>query len=93
MIENLQQQKWSVEEDTIVMDHYPTGGWKAVQALLPHRTRQAIFRHAVRVGAAKKRAEPSEWPLPSPADLTEQLLNLHLKRAYGATPGQLIGRV
>lgn len=31
--------------------------------------------------------EPTGWPLSAEPDLTVQLLHLHMKRAYGATPG------
>ena len=99
MIKNMQQPKWSAEEERIVMDHYPAGGWRAVQAILPGRSKQAIYKAASKVGARDKNAtnqtcsEPEGWPVPSPADLSDQLLHLHHKRAYGAVPGQLTWRV
>ena len=37
--------------------------------------------------------EPKGWPLSAEPDLTVQLLHLHMRRPYGATPGALRGAI
>lgn len=99
MIANMSNPKWSDADDAVVRDLYPAGGWRAVQAVLPIRRKGAIqqraARLAVRMPSAKKppTVEPPGWPVPAPADLTVQLLHLHMKRPCGALPGNLIGRI
>jgi hypothetical protein len=37
---------WTPEEDRLMQQEYPCGGWRHVQALLPHRSQQAIINRA-----------------------------------------------
>lgn len=39
---------WTPEEDRIVREHFPTGGWRAVHALLPHRGEGAIHGYCTK---------------------------------------------
>src|SRR5690606_29805471 len=99
MIANMKNPKWAPADDAVVREMYPTGGWRAVQSVLTTRSKAAIQARASRLGvrmpSAKKppKVEPPGWPVPSEAELTTQLLHLHVKRAYGATPGNLTARI
>lgn len=50
---------------------------------------QAKYRHAKGIRSRQElNADLNRgWGLPSPPELTVQLLHLHMKRPYGATPG------
>jgi hypothetical protein len=46
---------WPPEEDALLREVYPAGGWKAVHDRLPHRKQSAIHQRATRIGVASRR--------------------------------------
>jgi hypothetical protein len=46
--------KWTEQEESVITDNYPDGGWEAVQALLPHRPRSQIQGKASLLGVKLK---------------------------------------
>lgn len=45
--------KWTEQEDEVVREHYPVGGYRACQPLLPGRNRGAIEQRAWRINAKR----------------------------------------
>lgn len=50
-------------------------------------------RYHASKGKPKPEPEPTGWPLAAEAELTVQLLHLHMRRPYGAQPGALRGAI
>lgn len=46
------QQKWTPEEDAVVVENY-ANGWRAVREILPHRSKKAIFNRASDLDASQ----------------------------------------
>lgn len=41
---------WTTSELSVLREHYPTGGCKACQERLPHRSQTSIYQQAAKIG-------------------------------------------
>lgn len=75
---------WTEAEESILREHYESGGTLAVQALLPHRSRKGILLHAFKLGLVSRKA--FVWH-----DANVAILREHYPRRGAAYVAELTG--